>query len=118
MVSCGADQAYVAESRLIATTVTRREAIRADRRLLSRAGCQDDTGKEFVTKPISKSLEVLEVPGGGRNSRLHFYRDNACRSLHDDVYFGTLAIPIMEKFKGCCRPSLLPQQLTNHELFE
>jgi len=111
---------YVVESRLITTTATRREAIRFEpiAGFLSRAGCQDDTGKEFVTKPISKSLEVLEVPGGGRNSRLHFYRDNACRSLHDDVYFGTLAIPIMEKFKGCCRPSLLPQQLTNHELFE
>ena len=37
---------------------------------MSRAGRQDDTGKEFVTKPISKSLEVLEVPGGGRNLSL------------------------------------------------
>ena len=85
---------------------------------MSRAGRQDDTGKEFVTKPISESLEVLEVPGSGRNSRCHLYRDDACRGFHDDVYFGTLVIPIVEEFEGCCRPSLLPQQLTNHELLE
>ena len=111
---------YVVESRLITTTATRREAIRFEpiAGFLSRAGRQDDTGEEFVTKPISKGLEVLEVPGSGRSSRCHLYRDDACRGFHDDVYFGTLAIPIMEKFEGCCRPFLVPQQLTNHELLE